>query len=229
MKPTNSTDTKGFTLLEILIAMFIFAVVLSTIYTSYTGTFRIINETEYEADVYGMARISLERMLEDLESVCVSQYPESAESDDNRAQVFEFVGEDREIKGRSSDDLRFTSMAHLVFSEQDQVLGTAKIGYHVRENDEEEALVLYRTDVPAVVVACGEDTGRQVLCERLLSVDFTYYDADGEEYDNWDSRTEAFRNRIPEMVSIVLEFMNKSDPEAPFRFFTKVALPMGHG
>ena len=50
---------RGFTLLEVLIALFIFAIVISTIFASYTGTFRIINETEYQADNYGMARIAL--------------------------------------------------------------------------------------------------------------------------------------------------------------------------
>ncbi len=62
-------NSPGFTLLEILIAMFIFAIVLSTIYTSYTGTFRILDETKEQTDIYRMARIALERMHEDLESV----------------------------------------------------------------------------------------------------------------------------------------------------------------
>jgi prepilin-type N-terminal cleavage/methylation domain-containing protein len=40
---------KGFTLIEILLAIFILGIVLSTVYVSYTGTFRIIRETEYDA------------------------------------------------------------------------------------------------------------------------------------------------------------------------------------
>ncbi len=66
---TSSISRKGFTLLEILIAMFIFGVVLTTIFTSYTGTFRIIDETESQTDIYAMARTVMIRMQEDLESV----------------------------------------------------------------------------------------------------------------------------------------------------------------
>ena len=66
IKSKNTTNPKGFTLLEVLIAMSIFAVVLSMLYTVYTGTFRNIEETESQADLYQMARIVLERMTEDL-------------------------------------------------------------------------------------------------------------------------------------------------------------------
>ncbi len=219
MNPINPINPKGFTLVEILIAMFIFAIVLSTIYTSYTGTFRIVDETEHQADIYRMARIALERMLEDLESAYI--HPPSPE--------VEFVGDDKEINGSSADTLRFISRAHLVFSEQEQASGRAEIGYYVEEDEEEERLVLYRKDVPWGVEASEEDTGGLVLCEKLRSVNFTYHDAESEEHDNWDSTTEAFKDRIPQMVSILLEFENKSDPETPFRFLTRVALPMGQG
>ena len=70
-------DRSGFTLLEILLALFIFTIVLSFIYTSYTGTFRIVDETEYQADIYRMARIAIERIYEDLESVYAPQDTES--------------------------------------------------------------------------------------------------------------------------------------------------------
>ena len=67
--PPRTGDTRGFTLFEILIAMFIFGVVVSTIFTSYTGTFKIIEETESQADIYAMARVAMARLQEDLESV----------------------------------------------------------------------------------------------------------------------------------------------------------------
>jgi len=213
--------------------MFIFAIVLSTIYTSYTGTFRILDETEEQADIYRMARIALERMHEDLESVYALP-PASGESsepeeEEESVQVSVFVGEDKEINGRSADSLSFISRSHLVFDEQEQTSGTAEIAYYVGETDEGEELVLYRTDVLGGSETPDEETDGLVLCEKLLSVDFTYYDAEGQERYNWDSTTGEFRDRIPKMVSISLEFVNKSDPEAPFRFSTRVALPVGRG
>jgi general secretion pathway protein J len=221
----NPTNPKGFTLLEILIAMFIFAVVLSTIYTSYTGTFRIVNETESQADIYGMARIALERMLEDLESAYIPEKVETSESDEDST----FVGEDTEIKGRNVDSLRFISRAHLVFSEQEQASGTVEIAYYVQEDDEGESFVLYRRDRPAFQEKPEEGTGGLVLCDSLVSVSFTYYDDEGEVHENWDSTSDEFKDKIPKMVSIKLELENSADRERPFSFMTSVALPLGKG
>jgi len=75
MNPINPTNPKGFTLFELLVAIVIFALVLSTIYASATGTFRVVGETESRAEIYRMARIAMERMLEDLESVYVQEIP----------------------------------------------------------------------------------------------------------------------------------------------------------
>jgi len=222
-----SRNQHGFTLLEILIALFIFAIVLSTIYSSYVGTSRIVNETEYQADIYSMARITLDRMHEDLESVYVSQNPEPAESDEDNITGSDFVGDDTEIDGRDADSLRFLSRAHIIFSEKDQPSGTARIEYYVKQIEEESSFVLHRSDTPELDDPPSQGTGGLVLCEKLLSIDFTYYDEEGEEYDNWDSTAEAFEGKIPSMVSILLEFENKLDAETPYKFLTTVTIPMG--
>ena len=222
-------NNAAFTLLEILIAMFIFAIVLSTIYTSYTGAFRIVDDTESQTDIYEMARIALERMHEDLESVYIPENPKSSAPEEPASSLFEFIGEDKEIEGRSADPLRFTSTAHLVFSEEDEASGTAEIAYYVEEGDEGEGFVLYRSDTSTFEEKPEEQTGGLVLCDSLVSVSFAYYDDEGEVSDDWDSTSDQLKNQIPRMVSILLEFQNKSDPETPFKFLTTVALPVGQG
>ena len=219
----------AFTLLEILIAMFIFAIVLSTIYTSYTGAFRIVDETESQTDIYEMARIALERMHEDLECVYIPGNPKSAEPEEPASALSKFLGEDKEIEGRSADPLRFNSTAHLVFSEEDVASGTAEIAYYVEEGDEGEGFVLYRSDTSTFEEKPEEQTGGLVLCDSLVSVSFAYYDDEGEVSDDWDSTSDQLKNQIPRMVSILLEFQNKSDPETPCKFLTTVALPVGQG
>jgi general secretion pathway protein J len=213
--------------LEILIAILIFGIVLSTIYSSYVGTSTVVDETEYQADIYRMARVALERMHEDLESVYMPQRGEPTEPGENEGRSADFVGDDTEIDGRDADSLRFMSRAHIVLSEQDQTSGSAEIEYYVQEDEEEGHFVLYRSDTPEAEKRPDKGTGGLVLCERLNSVNFTYYDAEGEEYENWDSTAEAFMDRIPKRVSILLEFENKLDAEAPYKFFTTVAIPMG--
>lgn len=224
-------NRSGFTLVEILLAIFIFTIVLSLIYTSYTGTFRIINETEYQADIYSMARIALERIYEDLESVYAPKHSdaESGIPGKEGGRIIQFVGEEGEVNGKRGDSLRFISRAHLVLSDEDRPAGTTEIRYSVDEIEEGKALVLYRRDTPSFEEVPDEKDRGLVLCENLQAVSFTYYNADDEAYDNWDSTSGEFKDRIPHRVSVLLEFVNTADPEAPYKFLTTVALPMSGG
>ena len=227
-KSQISIKTGGFTLIEILIAIVIFATLLTTIYASYTGTFRVIDNTESQAEIYRMARIAMERMLEDLESVYIQKGNEHAGSGGDKGSSFQFLGEEREIMGRRADTLRFASSAHIDFSGKNPGHGTAQIGYFVRENTDGEDFVLYRSDNPLFkeTYPFDEESGGLVLCEGLASVEFTYYGEDGGVFNSWDSTIEDMENKIPKMVSISLEFQNTLNPELPIRFMTSVALPM---
>ncbi|MBA7694115.1 hypothetical protein ES703_102720 [subsurface metagenome] len=234
MNPTNSTNTSnpsGFTLAEILIAIFIFAVVLTMIYTSYTGTFRVVNETESQAEIYRMARIAMERMVEDLESTYVPKREGNAQSEEDPMQSFQFVGKDQEIKGRYADTLRFISRAHINLSGDDEDTGKTEIGYYVKENEEGEDFVLYRSDRPMFEdgFLFEEDFDGLALCEGLASVNFTYYEEKGEPLENWDSTSEKHKDTIPRMVSILLEIVNPLNSETPLRFMTSISLPVERG
>ena len=227
-KSQISIKTGGFTLIEILIAIVIFATLLTTIYASYTGTFRVIGDTESQAEIYRMARIAMERMLEDLESVYIQKGNQHAGSEGDRGSSFQFLGEEREIMGRRADTLRFASSAHIDFSGKNPGHGTAQIGYFVRESTDGEDFVLYRSDNPLFkeTYPFDEESGGLTLCEGLASVAFTYYGEEGGVFNSWDSATEDMENKIPKMVSISLEFQNILNPELPIRFMTSVALPM---
>ena len=228
MGPISPINRRGFTLLEILIAMFIFAVVLTTIFTSYTGTFRIIDETESQADIYAMARIVLARIQEDLESISFKE-AKTSEPEEGLPQSATFLGENNEINGRDADSLRFLSRAHIIFDEKDENPGIARISYYVSENEEGDDLVLYRSDTPELEEPSEEGTGGLILCDGLYSINVTYYDADDESHEHWDASGTEFRNQLPKMVSILLEFVNDESPEKPHKFMTSVALPMAGG
>ncbi len=226
-----SKENSGFTLLEILIAIFIFAVVLTTIFTSYTGTFRVVDETESQAEIYRMAGIAMERMLEDLQSIYIPKTEGNPESKEDTPSPFQLVGEDREIEGRPADTLRFISTAHLNLGGQEQEPGAAEIGYYLKEDEEGDDLVLYRSDRPVFKEASPSENeaGGLVLCERLASVNFTYYEENGEPRESWDSASGVLKGKMPTMVSISLEFVNNLDPETPLKFMTSVALPTDRG
>ena len=222
----NFRNQEGFTLLEILLAFFIFSIVLTTLYTAYTGTFRNIDQVESQSEAYQMARIALGRMIEDLESAYVSPPVEDQESVEENLWFTEFVGESDEIDDRSADTLRFLSTAHLVFDEEDKEAGIAQITYYVRnrEDEEEAGFDLYRSD--RLVLEPEEEDAGLILCEGIHAMNLIYYDDRDEGHESWDSSEMENEDRLPVRVTIVLEFVNKENPEAPLKFLTGVALPM---
>lgn len=230
IKSKSTTNPNGFTLLEVLIAMFIFAIVLTTLYTAFTGTFRNIEETESQADLYQMARIVLERMTEDLESVYMAPRKKDSGEEEVVDQPTRFVGTMTEIEGRRLDTVRFASKAHIFFNAEEPYAGTSEIVYYVRENSEEEGgFTLYRSDKANFGQSEEEGTGGWILSDRLHAIRFTYYDEEGEAYDGWDSTDDTFKDKLPSGISILLELANRTNPESPVKFMTGVTLPMSRG
>ncbi len=226
MKPLTPSKTGGFTLVEILIAVFIFAVVLSTIFTTYSASFRIVDQTETQADIYAMARTALERMTEDLESVCViaTENTQKTGADTQRPDLF--VGEEKEIDDRHFDTLRFLSSAHIGLNGPGPESGATRIAYYASESSREKGATLFRSDTPELSQEPAQGTGGLPLCEGLSSVNFTYYGGDGQAHEIWDSTRAGTGERLPTMVVISLEFVNRRDPESPIRFSTGVSLPV---
>jgi general secretion pathway protein J len=218
---------RGFTLLEILIAVLIFASVLSTIFMSYTGTFNILNQTESKASIYRMARIALERMQEDLESAYFLSGKEKSESKENPFGGTPFIGKNEEIDGRDADTLSFISRAHVSFNGDEKGTGIAGISYYVRENEKNDGFVLYRSDTPQFETPPDEGTGGLILCEGLFSANFTYHDGNGQSYEKWDSKGDEHKDKFPVMVGIELSFIDNTNTETPLKFILDVSLPIG--
>jgi len=223
MKLKRSNDKKGFTLLEILIAIALFAALVAMLYPAYIGTFRNIDITESYGTIYRMARIALERISEDLECTCPPNTTE--ETDYDQAQLQAFLGKDSVIDGRDADDLGFISEKHISFN-GNKTSGRGLIKYYIKQNEDEDGFVLYRSDNLELENQPEDKTGGLVLCEGLNSINFFYQDENGDRYDYWDSSSDPFKGRLPVMVSVELEFLNQSDPESPIKFITSVSLPL---
>jgi len=214
----------GFTLLEILVSIAIFAAIVSVLYPSYTATFRNIEYTESEAEIYRMARVAMERITRDIKAAYIPSWVNEDEDKDEWIQETGFLGEDEDINGRDADSLRFFCHEHLAFKEDDMP-GNAFISYYIKETQDGN-FTLYRSDTHEFAEPPEEETGGLILCEGLHSVQFTYFDENVESYDDWDLSGDRFKNRLPVMVSIKLEFTHGADAESVIRFMTSVSLPM---
>ena len=216
---------KGFTLLEVLLAFFIFSILFITIYASYSGSFKTINMTENRMEKYRKAAIVLERISEDLQSSYISVLPPN--SFGQPAEYTQFLGENADISGRDADTLNFFSRIPPLFSAEDETASGQLILYSVVMGSGADELVLLRSENPEFMNETEEKEGL-ILSDGLQAVNFTYFDADGQAHENWDSDSEEFGGGLPRMVSIALEFLNDENPEAPIKVMTSVALPVNY-
>lgn len=219
-RPGSESLTRGFTLLEILIAIFIFAVIATTIFGSYNLIFSSTGALDSGIAIYESARNCLSRMTVDLQSVYVafpSAYtPEVGTSPD----LYRFAGDTVTIGAAGFPRLRFTSLAHVAF-DKSRSEGIAEIVYYVRPG-EDGTFSLRRADALYPYEPFREKGTDPILCENLKSLKFTYYDAQGVDTDRWDSDSDDVQYATPRAVGIALEIGDESFSQ---QFTTLVGLP----
>ena len=219
---------RGFTLMEIMLATLILAMVVSMITLSLSGSLRVVEATRDQGDLYYRAQVAMERISRDLESAILTGGAE-------------FVGHPVETVGNVRSLLDFVSMAHLVFDPEHGQRGMGEIAYLLASDPEDSGQLLLlrrdRLEVPREKKAAAQTTGKDafLLSDHLRSVVFTYIDAEGEEHESWDSRVDPDagaeekkrKHRLPAAVSCTLEYWLDREQETTLRFQTKVTIPTG--
>lgn len=206
----------GFTLIEILMAVFIMGLVLSSVWAAYSGTMTLVKEMEYENDVYRMARMAMDRIIRDLTNVQpvdgAFQLQSQKEFSDNREFHYLF----------------FTSAAHLAFNEKEIDGGNARIGYFVEKNTDDDSFSLYRSDLQDNKASREKSKSiSYIICRNVDVLILKFYDINGREYDYWDSSstTSEQKNKVPSAIKIELSLTNSRNKEKPYKFMTKIYLP----
>jgi len=220
----HNTD-KGFTLLEVLLAFFIFTILISTIYAAYAGSFSTVNRTETRMEMYRKAAIALDRISEDLQASYISVL--EPESYAVPAKYTQLLGENNDLNGQDADTLSFFARIPSLFREEDEAVSGQLISYSVIDGSEEDELVLLRSENPEFIDETEERDGL-VLSDGLVSVNFTYFNEAGEVYESWNSDDKQFGGKLPSMVTVSLEFLNRENPEVPLKVMTSVALAVNY-
>lgn len=229
-----SAPVQGFTLLEVMLATGILALVVSMVTVSLSGSLRVMGATRDQGDLYYRARVALQRISDDLESAILMPGVDFLASPVTDVADTTLAATDtRRVL------VRFFSMAHVDFDPEGGQDGMGHIVYALVPDPENEGqLILIRSDHLAVPYKeHPKDDVRYgfLLSNRLRSVTFTYYDLEGEKFDSWDTRidpkADAEENRrkrhLPAAVSCRLEFWLDREQETTLTFETSVKIPAG--
>jgi len=216
-KSMKRITQNGFTLIEILIAIFILGLVMATVYASYSGILTTSRTMEKELDIYKMARTAVDRLTKDLSSLQTS------------AGSFDLRAEKDILNKKQFHSISFWSASHLSFGENESKERPAAISYYVREDDDGQGFSLWRSDFSGVRPdETKKPEGGFIICKNIDVFRLTFYDSENREMDSWDSSvaTGDQKDKAPTAVKIELFMANDNDQEKPYKFMTKVFLPV---
>jgi general secretion pathway protein J len=212
----------GFTLLEILVAVMILGVVVTTVLASFNMVFSTTDTLERSAAVFEMGKNSLNRITADLENIVVVDRPfYKPPGLDDPPDPSRVVCTAENTSGTRIAVFRFTSRAHVPV-EKPVREGIAEIVYYVQPQ-EGGGFLLRRADHLYPYPKFDETAADPLLCENVKSLAFTFFDEEGTDYERWNSDAEEFGYATPAEVAVRLEIGTDEDAAV---FQTRIRLPM---
>lgn len=213
----------GFTLLEILVALFLFSIIVTTIFGSYRFVFSHADAITSTLNTEEMANNCLNRIMLDLQAIYIDHpqaYRPSSSSEDQ--DDFRIVGEMTSLSATEFSVLRFASLEHLPFNRLSRQ-GVAEIKYYV-DIDRDDRFVLRRADRLLPFDDADDQTTKDpILCESVASFKVNFMDGSGDQHERWDSESDSTGYATPRAISIELAIGNETASQS---YTTTVMLPV---
>ena len=214
---------RGFTLLEVILAVTVLALIGTMIYGGFTQT--ALNKARVEEDVdhSRIVHMALERMVRELTMAFVSTHVNP--SLDLRVSNTAFIGTNN---GRE-DRIDFTSFSHRRLYRNARESDQNEISYFVTEHPEDpDIMVLARREQNRIDDDPRKGGKSQILVEHVEELNLEYFDPLLSEWvDSWDTvNTLGQPNRLPTQVRIRLSVTDPRRSGKIETFGTRVAIPL---
>ncbi len=199
---------KGFTLIEIVVAISILAIVLTSVYGIFSSVSVARGRLDADSADYHRARVIFDRLGRELRGAYFQP------GQDNLS----FIGE--AMTDGVLQQLELTTTAVSPLSRTGS--GVARVRYRLVRDQEDAAArrVLLRSEQPAYQPAEDEaDADMMRLAAGIESMSIRYY-ANGEWQTDWEGRTAG---RLPDMVELTLQV--GTEEQAPVTFRSAFEVP----
>lgn len=182
----------GFTLLEVILAVMVTAIVTAGLFASMSGVFKTRRQVEDHLSGRDASRAAVTLIRQDLQCVPPAGGRISGV----------FIGEDETgMNSVDTDTLTYVTANPALGSDQD-FADLRQVELRLLESSEDpDHYVLARLVTGNLLATTTPEPSLQVLARRVVSMDVQYYDG-GEWLDEWDST--ELDNEIPAAVQVVL-------------------------
>lgn len=223
MEPGVPRNQRGFTLLEVMLALSILATILVILFSTYSAAVERAERIRERSQIYHEARVLLELMANDLRGAYVeaAQAPQPG-FQPAKVRTYTFVGEDLEEARLPADKLIFYAFLPLLRSDLPQP-EVCRVTYSLETMaDPAQGKILFRRVHCSLDPETTEQEYLFPLTELAQGLDFRYYDAKGNEQLAWDSRDAQGGRRLPALVKIMVLLADQQGLLRPFEMSTEL-------
>lgn len=212
---------RGFTLIEVMIAAAILAMVSALVWGSFKQSFATKAAVEAQSGRYRTVRIALERMARDLEQAFLSQNEDPGQPEKRTL----FVG--RHHNGL--DEVRFSYYGHQRLYADANEADTAQVAYTTdRDRQDSRKTNLIRRETRRLAYYKAEDQPGEadIICDDIVSLKLLYWDARDKQWrEEWiTSSADGQPDRLPSRVKITLAVHDERGKEVPFTTEARIAM-----
>jgi general secretion pathway protein J len=214
---TRCDKRRGFTLVEMLIAMMVLATVLTIAYRVFSSSYRALHQVDPDRDPFQTARIILDRMAEEIQSAYYRP----------GLSYTGFLGKDDVNDEAPSDSLTFSCMANFYWIKGIEGINESdflKISYTLVDDQEERILMRAQDPSFRPFEENTEDLdtskrGVHQLTDQVWGIDIHYFD--GEEWiEEWNAEE---KEGLPQAVEVKLILRTAEEKRLSF----SAVIPVG--
>jgi general secretion pathway protein J len=212
----------GMTLIEVMVAMTVFAAIGALIYGGFSQTSRAKQVLNAQLDRYHELRVGMERMVRELSMSYMSTHYNPLTS--LRSMRTTFMGKDSGF----GDRIDFTAFSHTRVYRDAKESDQEEISYFVTDDPDGEHKVLARR-VQSRPDDKPEEGGRiEILISDVLDFELEYLDpATWEWVQSWDAvQGSGQTNRLPSQVKIRVTVPRIDGKKGREVFGTRAIVPM---
>lgn len=216
----RAPQARGFTLMEVLIAVAITALMGALIASAFSTGVRAKEVVEVDGERYRMLRVAMTRMAREIGAAFVSDRYDARRYRDANDRPTNFIGE--------RDQLTFSSLAHERLYTDAKECDQMVVEYSVKSSTERGArgrMDLVRRENPLAQDRIDRGGSEDVLFEGIKRLELSYWDSNRKDWvDEWDTRRSEQKSILPTRVRITLVALDENGREARYTTQTRIML-----
>ncbi len=215
---------RGFTLLELMVAMTLFTIVMGAAYSLFDSAQAISSDAGKVSRNQQEARFVLETLRRDLQGVVgMGMYDQESESTED--SVYQFLGSDDGSEEEPRDEIQFLALNRdTLYSTSPESDLTMTRYYLVEKGENPTVQSLVRIKNAALLSSDSlqdEEEEAEEIGPNVMNVNFRYFD--GEDWqDSWNS---SLSLTLPKAIEVTV-FIRIPEEDQVVKFSSKIYLPV---